>query len=231
MKSRILVVEDEIRIARVLKLELEYEGYEVLVEHEGRAGLETALSEKVDLVLLDLMLPGLNGLDVLRRIRKSEFYIPIILLTARDTTLDKVMGLDQGADDYISKPFEIEEVLARVRNTLRHHQRVSQIANKDQSKLTFYDLTVNLESREVIRNGQEITLTPKEYDLLVYLMEHQNKVATREGIILAVWGYEYEGETNTVDVYIGHLRRKIEDGFDFPLIHTIRGIGYTLKVK
>jgi DNA-binding response OmpR family regulator len=231
MKSRILIVEDEVRIARVIKLELEYEGYEVMVEHDGRSGLETALSEKVDLVLLDVMLPGLNGLDVLRRIRKNEFYIPVILLTARDTTLDKVMGLDQGADDYISKPFEIEEVLARVRNILRHRQMVHQSVNIEQSKLTIHDLAVNLDSREVIRNGKEITLTPKEYDLLVYLMEHQNKVATREGIILAVWGYEYEGETNTVDVYIGHLRRKIEDDFDFPLIHTIRGVGYTMKVK
>ncbi|MGG4386018.1 response regulator transcription factor [Priestia megaterium] len=229
MKNRILIVEDEEMIARALQIELEHEGYQVFVEHEGKTGLEAALNNSIDLVLLDVMLPGLSGIEVLRRIRKTDTYLPVILLTARDTTLDKVMGLDHGANDYITKPFEIEEVLARVRNSLRHRAIIQEVTDKKDVHLSIEDLTVNLETRDVIRKNKMIILTPKEYDLLVYLLQNQNIVLSRENILLTVWGYDYEGETNVVDVYIGHLRKKIEEGNIFPLIQTIRGVGYVIR--
>jgi DNA-binding response OmpR family regulator len=231
MNKRILIIEDEIKIARVLKLEIEYEGYEVLVEHDGRVGLEVALNNKIDLVLLDIMLPGLSGIEVLRRIRKANSHLPVILLTARGSTYDKITGLDYGANDYITKPFEIEEVLARVRSSLRYSSLLQQSEQKENSLLSIGHLVVNQETREVKREDRDITLTPKEFDLLVYLLKNQNKVVTRESIILTVWGYEYEGETNVVDVYIRHLRKKIEEGFEASLIQTVRGVGYTMRVK
>ncbi|WP_088069340.1 response regulator transcription factor [Gottfriedia luciferensis] len=229
MSKKILIIEDEVNIARVLKLEIEYEGYDVLVEHNGKAGLEAALNNEIDLILLDVMLPGLSGIEVLRRIRKSNNYLPVILLTARDATSDKIMGLDYGANDYITKPFEIEEVLARIRASLRSNNIIQNAIESEESVLSVEDLEVNLDTRIVKRNEKEITLTPKEYDLLVYLLTNQNKIVTREGIITTVWGYDYEGETNVVDVYIRHLRKKIEEDFDTPLIRTIRGVGYTMR--
>lgn len=231
MKKKILIVEDEEKIARVLKLELEYEGYEVLVEQNGKAGLEATLTSKFDLVLLDVMLPGLNGIDVLRRIRDTNSYLPVILLTARDSTFDKIMGLDHGANDYITKPFKLEEVLARVRAVLRYSSMFQKSVNTEDLHLSIHNLVVNIESREVRRGEKEINLTPKEYDLLVYLLTNQNKVVTRDSIISNVWGYEYEGETNVVDVYIMQLRKKIDDDFQFPLIHTVRGVGYVMRLK
>lgn len=231
MKKRILIVEDEVKIARVLKLEIEYEGYEVFVEHDGKAGLEFVLNNKIDLVLLDVMLPGLSGIEVLRRIRKANNLLPVILLTARDATYDKIMGLDYGANDYITKPYEIEEVLARIRSSLRTSSIVQKVVEEEYSTISFEDLIVNLDTREVRRQDKEIILTPKEFDLLVYLLSNQNKIATREAIILNVWGYDFEGETNVVDVYIRHLRKKIEEDFEFPLIQTVRGVGYTMRVK
>jgi DNA-binding response OmpR family regulator len=227
VKIHILVVEDEIQIARVLKVELEYEGYRVTVEHNGKDGLETALHTDIDLILLDVMLPKLSGMDVLRRLRKEKENIPVILLTARNTTFDKVAGLDQGANDYVTKPFEIEELLARIRSCLRHYSNHEQMV--DDSILSIADLVVNTDTREVIRAGTSITLTPKEYDLLVYLIINKNKVVTRENILLNVWGYDYEGETNVIDVFIRHLRKKIDEDFSTPLIATVRGIGYTIK--
>ncbi|GAB1765528.1 DNA-binding response regulator [Priestia aryabhattai] len=229
MKKCILIVEDEVMIARALQIELEHEGYEVIVEHEGKTGLEAALNNNINLILLDVMLPGLNGIEVLRRIRKKDIYLPIILLTARDTTLDKVMGLDHGANDYITKPFEIEEVLARVRNSLRHRAIVQDVTEKKDVHLSIEDLSVNLETRDVLRKNKAIILTPKEYDLLVHLLKNQNIVLSRENILLTVWGYDYEGETNVVDVYIGHLRKKLEEGNPSPLIQTIRGVGYVMR--
>ncbi|WP_082139774.1 response regulator transcription factor [Rossellomorea marisflavi] len=226
MKTHVLVVEDETQIARVLKMELEYEGYEVTVEHEGKKGLERALQSGVDLILLDVMLPGLSGFEVLRRIRKEDRDTPVILLTARNTTFDKVSGLDQGANDYVTKPFEIEELLARIRACLRNH---SPGEVKDELLVSVEDLVVNTETREVCRSGSSITLTPKEYDFLVYLMVNKNKVVTRENIILNVWGYEYEGETNVIDVFIRHLRVKVDEGFPKQLITTVRGVGFTMK--
>ncbi|MBA9026440.1 response regulator transcription factor [Peribacillus huizhouensis] len=227
MKTHILVVEDEIQIARVLKVELEYEGYRVTVEHNGKDGLETALHTDIDLILLDVMLPKLSGMDVLRRLRKEKENIPVILLTARNTTFDKVAGLDQGANDYVTKPFEIEELLARIRSCLRHYSNHEDMM--DDSILSIEDLAINTDTREVKRAGTSITLTPKEYDLLVYLIVNKNKVVTRENILLNVWGYDYEGETNVIDVFIRHLRKKTEEDFTTPLITTVRGIGYTIK--
>lgn len=229
MKTCILVIEDEIQIARVLKMELEFEGYEVLVEHDGKSGLETAMNADIDLILLDVMLPELSGFEVLRRLRKVNTHIPIILLTARNSTFDKVAGLDHGANDYITKPFEIEELLARIRSCLRHYSK-NQIEEAG-SILSLSDLVINTDTREVERSGTLITLTPKEYDLLVYLIINKNKVVTRENILLSVWGYEYEGETNVIDVFIRHLRKKIDEGFSTQLISTVRGIGYTIKEK
>lgn len=231
MKKKILIVEDEEKIARVLKLELEYEGYEVLVEYDGKAGLKATQSNNMDLVLLDVMLPGLNGMDILRRIRETNSYLPIILLTARDSTFDKIMGLDHGANDYITKPFKLEEVLARVRAILRYSSIVQHSVDKENHLLSIDNLMVDTDSREVRRGDKEITLTPKEYDLLVYLLTNQNKVLPRESIISTVWGYEYEGETNVVDVFIRQLRKKIDDDHTFPLIHTVRGVGYVMRLK
>jgi DNA-binding response OmpR family regulator len=232
MKQRILVVEDEIQIATILKIELEFEGYEVLVAHTGKAGLEAALHEELDLVLLDVMLPELNGIEVLKRIRNENTLLPIILLTARNITMDKVAGLDQGANDYITKPFEIEELLARIRSSIRQNSLTANATREEETILSIKDLFINLDTREVKRGDSSIALTPKEFDLLVYLLSNKNKIVTRENILMNVWGYEYEGETNVIDVYIRHLRKKTEDGFSDPIIiQTVRGIGYTVREK
>ena len=229
MAKRILVVEDEAQIARVLQMELEFEGYEVLIEDNGKSGLESAMKAGVDLVLLDVMLPELSGIEVLRRLRKVNDRLPVILLTARNSTFDKVNGLDQGANDYITKPFEIEELLARVRASLRQASAGKAVIEETTSKISIADLSVDLDTREVKRAGNVIALTPKEYDLLLYLLLNKNKVVSRDNIILNVWGYEYEGETNVLDVYVRHLRKKVDEGFPVQLIHTVRGIGFTLK--
>lgn len=224
------MVEDETRIARVLKMELEYEGYQVTVEHDGKVGLEKALQEDIDLILLDVMLPGISGIEALRRLRKENKITPVILLTARNTTLDKVAGLDHGANDYVTKPFEIEELLARIRACLRNHPNNGEF-KEEGSLLIVEDLSINTDTREVKRGGKSIPLTPKEYDFLNYLVINKNKVVTRENIIVNVWGYEYEGETNVIDVFIRHLRKKIDEGFPFQLINTIRGIGFIIMEK
>ncbi len=177
--------------------------------------------------MLDIMLPELSGLEVLRRLRQNNPTVPVILLTARDAVPDRVSGLDQGANDYVTKPFAIEELLARIRNLLRITEQQNQPENEQ--TLHVDDLDMNLKSREVRRNGQWVELTPKEFDLLQYLMEHKGEVRTREDIISDVWGYDFVGDTNIVDVYIRYLRQKIEKGFKGKLIHTIRGIGYLLK--
>jgi DNA-binding response OmpR family regulator len=230
MKQRILVVEDEKQIAKILKIELEYEGYEAIIAYDGKSGLQTALNEKLDLILLDVMLPEMNGIEVLRKIRKENNLIPVILLTARNMTMDKVAGLDQGANDYITKPFEIEELLARIRACLRQSSIAVMASQADDCLLEIRDLTVNIDTREVKRGETAIILTPKEFDLLVYLLSNKNRIVTRESILLHVWGYEYEGETNVIDVFIRHLRKKIEEGFSDPtIIQTVRGIGYTIR--
>ncbi len=229
MVKRILVVEDEVQIAKILKLELEYEGYEVVVAHNGKFGLEVALEGKIDLILLDIMLPEMDGMEVLRRVRRENKIVPIILLTARNMTMDKVTGLDLGANDYITKPFEMEELLARVRASFRQSEIFTNATNPEETVLSISDLKVNKETREVTRANNNITLTPKEFDLLVYLISHKNKIVTRENIIKDVWDYDYEGDTNVIDVYIWHLRKKIDDGCDTAIIQTVRGVGYIVK--
>ncbi|MFF2158401.1 response regulator transcription factor [Paenibacillus chitinolyticus] len=226
MSSKILLVEDESKIARVLQLELQHEGYEVSLAEDGRKGLDMALAEPWDLILLDIMLPELSGLEVLRRLRQQSA-VPVILLTARDAVPDRVSGLDQGANDYVTKPFAIEELLARIRNLLRLTTQQSQAENEQ--ILQAEDILMNLKSREVTRMGKSVELTPKEFDLLQYLLQHKGEVKSREDIISDVWGYDFVGDTNIVDVYIRYLRQKLEKNFPGKLIHTIRGVGYLIK--
>lgn len=220
---RILVVEDEQQIARVLELELTFEGYEVVKTFDGREGLEAFSSQSFDLVLLDIMLPGFSGLDVLRRIRHVST-VPVIMITARDTVQDKVAGLDLGANDYITKPFAMEEVLARIRATLRD------VENEEESDvLTLKGVEINETSHTVSVNGTSVELTKREFDLLLYLFQNRDVVLSRETLLNKVWGYDYQGETNVVDVYIRYLRSKIDQPFDIQLISTVRGVGYVVR--
>jgi two-component system, OmpR family, response regulator len=230
-KGSILVVEDEEKIARVLELELEYEGYQVTKVIDGLEALEAYRTSSWDLILLDVMLPGLSGIELLRRIRKNDLHTPVILLTAKSSVEDKVSGLDLGANDYITKPFQIEELLARIRAALRiKRTEEEQPKNANEDLLRFADLSVNQKSREVIRgNGESIDLTPREYDLLVYLMVNKRQVLSRDQILEAVWGYDFFGDTNVVDVYIRYVRKKIDLPHLPSLIHTVRGVGYVMK--
>jgi two-component system, OmpR family, response regulator len=225
--KKVLIIEDEANIARIIKLELEHEGYKVEIAENGIVGLEKFGNERWDLVLLDIMIPKLNGIEVLRRIRATGDMTPIILLTARDSISEKVSGLDHGANDYITKPFQIEELLARIRACLRINQMME--IKLDKRLLTIGELKVDKKTRVVTRENKNIELTPREFDLLVYLIQHQNQVLEREQILTRVWGFEYYGETNVVDVYISYLRKKIDDSFHYPLIHTVRGVGYVIK--
>jgi two-component system, OmpR family, response regulator len=228
-KGTILVVEDEEKIARVLELELEYEGYSVTKVMDGLEALEAYRTGSWDLILLDVMLPGLSGIELLRRIRKNDLNTPVILLTAKSSVEDKVSGLDLGANDYITKPFQIEELLARIRAAFRI-KHVEQPQNEDSSDLLrFADLSIDQKSREVLRAGEPIELTPREFDLLVYLMVHKRQVLSRDQILEAVWGYDFFGDTNVVDVYIRYVRKKIDLPHLPSLIHTVRGIGYVMK--
>ena len=222
--TKILLVEDEEKLARFVELELKHEGYAVDKAFDGRVGLEMAEGGGYDLLLLDIMLPGLNGLEVLRRLRKSSA-VPVIMLTARDAVMDKVTGLDMGADDYVTKPFSIEELLARIRASLR-----KQSAQKQESGLlSCGGLTVDVSRHKVTRDGKDIELTGREFSLLQYFMENKTIVLTRDQLLEKVWGYEYLGETNVVDVYVRYLRGKIDDGFDCKLLQTVRGVGYVLR--
>jgi len=218
--ATVLVVEDERRIARIIELELMHIGLAVTIATDGRTGLKMALAEDFDLMLLDWMLPGMSGLEVCRALRKEK-QTPIIILTARDATADKVAGLDAGADDYITKPFETDELLARVRGALRRGQ--------SREVLRLADLQVFAEERRAIRSGAILELTAREFDLLHLLLKNVDRVLTREAILSQVWGYDFDGETNVVDVYIRYLRLKVDEPFATPLIHTIRGVGYVLR--
>lgn len=225
--KHILIIEDEVKIARFLELELQHEGYEVSISHDGREGLSMALSNPYDLLILDVMLPSLNGMEVLRRIRQvSE--LPVIMLTAKDDVMDKVMGLDLGAQDYLTKPFAIEELLARIR-VLFKLKTVSMSTSTSQNILSCGELSLYPDKFEVNYGGTPIVLTKKEFELLEYLMQNKNIALTRDQILENVWGYNYIGDTNVVDVYIRYLRNKIDQPFQEKLIYTIRGIGYQLK--
>lgn len=224
MVERILIVEDEKSIARVLELELKFEGYETGVAHTGSEGLIQFREQDWDLVLLDLMLPEIHGLDVLKRIRSSDAAIPVILLTAKNDVKDKVAGLDLGANDYVTKPFEIEELLARIRACLRLVN-----GNGNSALHRFQELEMNESTRDVTRNGRAIELTPREFDLLLYLIKNPQQVLSREQVLNAVWGYDYYGDTNVIDVYIRYLRKKVDAGESSTYIQTVRGVGYVLK--
>ncbi|MBR6642573.1 MAG: response regulator transcription factor [Lachnospiraceae bacterium] len=224
--AKILIVEDEAKIARFLELELKHEGYEVVHAADGRTGLEMALQKDVNLVLLDIMLPAMSGIEVCRRVRK-ESQVPIIMLTAKDDVTDKVAGLDMGADDYMTKPFAIEELLARIRVALTRHSSRQQEEEKD--ALSFGALELNTTAHSCEYQGEEVTLTKKEYDLLECLLRNKNVAMSREQLLSTVWGYEYMGDTNVVDVYVRYLRQKIDDKYGIHMIETIRGIGYMIK--
>lgn len=222
---RILIVEDEEKIARFLELELIHEGYKVIKANNGRVGLEIAERGEADLIILDVMLPEINGLEVLRRLRKNSD-IPVIMLTARDAVMDKVSGLDAGADDYITKPFAIEELLARIRTALK--KRVVEV-KKDEDILSCGVLVLDKMRHKVTCKGTEIELTNREFNLLQVLMENKNIVLTRDVLIEKVCGYDYMGETNVIDVYVRYLRSKIDDAFNMKTITTVRGVGYVIK--
>ena len=222
---KILIVEDEEKIARFIELELIHEGYQVVKANNGRAGLEIAEKGEVDLVILDIMLPEINGLEVLRRLRKVSD-IPIIMLTARDAVMDKVSGLDAGADDYITKPFAIEELLARIRTALK--KRIVS-SKKDMNVLRCGLLSLDKMRHKVMYDNTEIELTNREFTLLQILMENKNIVLTRDVLIEKVCGYDYIGETNVIDVYVRYLRTKIDDNFKVKIITTVRGVGYVIK--
>lgn len=225
--AKILIIEDDPQISRIVMLDLIHEGYEVECSADGREGLEKAQINDYDLIILDIMLPSLNGLEVLRRLRTTK-NTPVIMLTARDQTMDKVMGLDMGADDYMTKPFAIEELFARIRSILkRQYNHDNDTSSEDEKRLG--KLVINLNKHSVTYDNKPIELTRKEYDLLLYLVENKNKVLTRDQILDEVWGYNFYGETNVVDVYIRYLRSKIDYKFGTQYIQTLRGTGYILK--
>lgn len=224
--EKILIIEDEVKIARFIQLELEHEGYIVEQANDGRVGLDKALRESFNLIILDVMLPSLNGMEVLRRLRQSS-NTPVIMLTAKDEVTDKVMGLDIGAEDYMTKPFAIEELLARIRVVFKHKN--SSIPNSN--TIDAGKLKLDIDKHIVTYDGSTIDLTKKEFDLLNYLMTNKNIALSRESILEKVWGYNYFGDTNVVDVYIRYLRSKIDDKYNEKFIHTIRGVGYGFKYE
>lgn len=224
MNNKILIVEDDVKISRFVSLELQHEGYETEVIADGRQALEAALAHDYGLIVLDVMLPSLNGIEVLRRLRQTKT-TPVIILTARDQVMDKVSGLDVGANDYMTKPFAIEELLARIRANLR------KTAASVGEIMTVGKLCVDCGSVSVSYDAHPIELTKREFDLLTYLIKNRNIVVTREQALDAVWGFEFYGNTNVVDVYIRYLRSKIDDVFNVEIIQTVRGAGYVIRDK
>jgi two-component system response regulator MprA len=224
MNERILIIEDDEAIVKTLRRALAYEGYQVDAAIDGETGLLAARDHTPDLVILDWMLPGIDGLEVCQRLRSGD-NVPILILTAKDSTQDRVQGLDAGADDYMVKPYELEELLARVRALLRRTQQ-------DRAPiLAFADLTLDTSTRQATRKNRVINLTAKEYDLLELFLRHPRQVLTREMIFDRVWGYDFGGESNVLDVYIRYLRMKLESGGEARLIYTVRSVGYVLREK
>lgn len=243
MAVTVLIVEDEEKIGRFLELELMHEGYEVMKAVNGRDGLEKAQGGKADLVVLDVMLPELNGFEVLRRLRKTSD-IPVIMLTARDEVMDKVAGLDGGADDYMTKPFAIEELLARIRLILKKRGGsgdmtgfggitgfggMTGFAGRDKNQLGIGKLRMDVQRYEVSYDGKQVELTHREFELLKVLLENKNIVISRDTLLEKVCGYDYMGETNIIDVYVRYLRSKLDDVFQVKIIQTVRGVGYCIK--
>jgi DNA-binding response OmpR family regulator len=225
MTAHILLVEDEVKLARFVELELTSEGYQVSVANDGMTGLTLARESTPDLAILDWMLPGLTGVELCRRLRATGSKIPVILLTAKDEISNRVAGLDAGANDYVVKPFSIEELLARIRAHLRRTEEDKQ----DADILVFEDLSLNRHTREIFRGKRNIELTVKEFDLLEYLMSNPRQVFTRDQILEKVWGYDFVGDSNVIEVYIRYLRLKLEENNEKRLIHTVRGVGYALR--
>ena len=224
MSENIILVEDEVKLAQFLEMELSSEGYSVSIANDGMAGLILARESSPDLAILDWMLPGLSGVELCRRLRATGSKIPIILLTAKDEVTSRVEGLDAGADDYIFKPFSIEELLARIRAHLRHRTE-----EYNRHILKFEDLSLNNQTRQVFRGQRAIELTVKEFDLLEYLMSNPRQVFTRDQILEKVWGYDFIGDSNVIEVYIRYVRIKLEENNEKRLIHTVRGVGYVLR--
>lgn len=236
MESHILIVEDEEKLARFVELELTHEGYRVSKAVNGRDALDMILSDHFDLVLLDIMLPGLNGLEVLRRMQKEpegKELPPVILLTARDAVMDKVSGLDAGAVDYVTKPFAIEELLARIRVALKlhghSHSNIEDIAKQDEGIYHWQKLILDDRKHQVKYDGQEIIVTNREFQMLKTFLENMDIVLSRDALLEKVCGYDYVGETNVVDVYVRFLRAKIDEVFGVKMIQTVRGVGYVIK--
>ena len=231
MAEKILIIEDDEKLARMIELELGHEDYETEKAADGVSGLKTAEEGDHDLILLAIMLPGMSGIEVLRRLRKSK-ETPVILLTARDETVDKVLGLDSGADDYITKPFAIEELLARIRAAVRKSHKAggadADSDGKGDSILEYKGLCVDKEAHKAVYSDTEIELTHKEFELLVCLLENKGRVMSRDALLNKVWGYDFIGETNAVDVYVRFLRSKIDERFGIKTISTIRGAGYKI---
>ncbi|MBD2664093.1 two-component response regulator [Richelia sinica FACHB-800] len=223
MTAHILMVEDEVKLARFIELELNSEGYQVSVAHDGITGLTLARESTPDLLILDWMLPDLSGVEICRRLRTTGNLVPVILLTAKDEVSDRVTGLDAGADDYVVKPFSIEELLARIRAHLRRTQET------DKDILSFDNLSLNRRTREVFRGNRTIELTAKEFDLLEYFLTYPRQVLTREQILEQVWGYDFMGDSNIIEVYVRYLRLKLEENQEKRLIHTVRSVGYALR--
>jgi DNA-binding response OmpR family regulator len=223
MSDRILLVEDDPKLAKFIESELSLEGYHVTVAPNGLDGLTIARDAQPDLLILDWMLPGISGLDICLRLRSTGVQVPIIMLTAKDEVPDRVTGLNAGADDYVTKPFSMEELLARVKARLRRTQP------NDPDQLQFEDLLLNGLTREVYRGSQLIELTAKEFDLLEFMLENARQVITRDRILEKVWGYDFMGESNIIEVYIRALRIKLEASNSKRLLHTVRGVGYVLR--
>ena len=223
---KILVVEDEKPIARFLQIDLEKAGFKVAIEGNGRRAYERIIQEKYDLILLDVMLPGMDGMEICQKVREVSD-VPIIMLTARDEVRDKVEGLELGANDYVTKPFAFEELLARIRGNLKRHNE--KLREEDASRYVVKDMILYPERREVTVKGEPVELTQKEYELLLYLVENKKNVLSRDQILQKVWGYDYFGNTNVVDVYVSYLRSKIDDKYGEKYIHTSRGVGYAIR--
>lgn len=221
--KKILIIEDEANISDFIKMELEYEGYGVFICEDGKSGLESALNNEFDLIILDLMLPIISGLEVCRRLKRKK-NTPIIMLSAKDDVMDKVAGLQIGADDYITKPFAIEELLARIQVVFRREN------SKKSYKVVFKDIVIDLNSRKVCRAGEVLTLTNKEYELLILLINNKDTVMSRYDILNEVWGYDYDAGTNVVDVYVSYLRNKLDEKNKEQYIQTVRSIGYIMKL-
>lgn len=225
--AKILIVEDERKIARFVELELKHEGYEVAIAGDGQTALDMALSEDMDLIVLDVMLPVLSGIEVCKRIREAGLDIPIIMLTAKDDVKDKVIGLDNGADDYMTKPFAIEELFARIRVALNRSKDTRKLP--EEMMLTAGRLRMDCKKYEVFYGEEPVVLTKKEFQLVRYLLQHKNEAISREELLSNVWEYDYLGDTNVVDVYIRYIRQKIDIKYGVKVVNTVRGVGYIIK--